>query len=55
MVACSQQQESQTAARCLEEAEDALANDSIQHGESLLRKAIQLAEASEDWHTHYIS
>ena len=56
MVACSQpQQESQTAARCLEEAEAALANDSIRQGESLLRKAIQLAEASGDWHTHYIS
>ena len=56
MVACSQpQQESQTAARCLEEAEDALANDSIQHGESLLRKAIQLSETSKDWHTYYIA
>ena len=56
MVACSQpQQESQTAARCLEEAEAALANDSIQHGESLLRKAIQLSETSKDWHTYYIA
>ena len=54
MVACSQQQQgsdSQTAARCLEEAEAALANDSIRQGETLLRKAIQLAETSEDWHT----
>ena len=56
MVACShQQQESQTASRCLEEAEAALANDSIRQGETLLRKAIQLSEASEDWHTHYIA
>ena len=58
MVACSrQQQESdqQTAARCLEEAEAALANDSISQGETLLRKAIQLAEAQEDWHTNYIA
>ncbi|MBO7045510.1 MAG: tetratricopeptide repeat protein [Prevotella sp.] len=56
MVACSQQQqESQTAARCLEEAEAALANDSIRQGETLLRKAIQLSEASEDWHTYYIA
>ena len=56
MVACSQpQQESQTAARCLEEAEAALANDSIRQGETLLRKTIQLAEASEDWHTNYIA
>ena len=57
MAACSQQQESdsQTAARCLEEAEDALANDSILQGETLLRKAIQLSEASEDWHTNYIA
>ena len=58
MVACSHQQQasdSQTAARCLEEAEAALANDSIRQGETLLRKAIQLAEASEDWHTYYIA
>ena len=56
MIACSQQQqESQTAARCLEEAETALANDSIRQGETLLRKTIQLAEASEDWHTYYIA
>lgn len=58
MVACNQQQadsDSQTAARCLEEAETALANDSIHQGETLLRKTIQLAEASEDWHTYYIA
>ena len=58
MVACSHQQQgvnSQTAARCLEEAEGALANDSIRQGETLLRKAIQLSEASEDWHTYYIA
>lgn len=58
MVACSQQQQksdSRTAARCLEEAETALANDSIRQGETLLRKAIQLSEASEDWHTNYIA
>ena len=58
MVACSQQQQgadSQTAARCLEEAEAALANDSIRQGETLVRKTIQLAEASEDWHTYYIA
>ena len=57
MVACNQQQQSdsQTAARCLEEAETALANDSIRQGETLLRKAIQLSESSEDWHTYYIA
>ena len=57
MVACNQQQasDSQTAAHCLEEAEAALANDSIRQGETLLRKAIQLAEVSEDWHTYYIA
>ena len=58
MAACSQQQpktEPQTAARCLEDAEAALANDSIRQGETLLRKTIQLAEASEDWHTYYIA
>ena len=57
-VACSQQQpgaDSLSAARCLEEAEAALANDSIRQGETLLRKTIQLAEASEDWHTNYIA
>jgi len=58
MVACSQRQQmsdSLTAARCLKKAEAALANDSIRQGETLLRKAIQLSEASEDWHTHYIA
>ena len=58
MVACSQHQQqsdSQTAVRCLEEAEAALANDSIRQGETLLRKAIQMAEASEDWHNYYIA
>ena len=56
MVACNQQQSgSQTAAGCLEEAETALANDSIRQGETLLRKTIQLSEASEDWHTNYIA
>ena len=45
----------QTAAACLEEAEAALANDSIRLGETLLRKAIHLAEESEDWHTNYIA
>jgi tetratricopeptide (TPR) repeat protein len=32
-----------------------LANDSILQGETLLRKAIQLSEESEDWHTNYIA
>ena len=36
----------QTAARCLEQAETALANDSIRLGETMLRKTISLAEAS---------
>ena len=55
-MACSQQgPKAQTAASCLEEAEAALANDSIRLGETLLRKTIQLAEASEDWHTDYIA
>ena len=58
LTACSQPQQgsdSQTAARCLEEAETALDNDSIRQGETLLRKTIRLAEASEDWHTYYIA
>ena len=58
LVACGQSQQesdSLTAAHCLEKAEDALANDSIRLGETLLRKAIQQAEASEDWHTYYIA
>ena len=58
MGACNQWQsdsDSQTAVRCLEEAETALANDSIRQGETLLRKTIQLSEASEDWHTNYIA
>ena len=32
-----------------------MANDSILQGETLLRKAIQLSEESEDWHTNYIA
>ena len=58
LVSCSQPQQkdhSQTTARCLEEAEAALANDSIRLGETLLRKTIRLAEKSKDWHTYYIA
>ena len=58
LMACNHPQQvenSQTAARCLEEAEAALTNDSIRQGETLLRKAIHLAEVSEDWHTYYIA
>ena len=58
LMACSgveQRPDSQTAARCLEEAEAALASDSIRTGETLMRKAIRLAEESEDWHTNYIA
>ncbi|MBO4721199.1 MAG: hypothetical protein J5658_15200 [Prevotella sp.] len=57
-MACSQPKQgadAQTAASCLEEAETALANDSIRLGETLLRKTIQLSEGSEDWHTNYIA
>ena len=58
MMACSQESEDrsqETGVRILEEAEAALANDSIRQGETLLRKAIQLSEASKDWHTYYIA
>ena len=56
LTACGRQQtDTPTAAGCLEEAEAALADDSIRQGETLLRKAIQLSEASEDWHTNYIA
>ena len=56
LMACNQQESNpQTAASCLEEVEAALANDSIRLGETLLRKTIQLAEASKDWHTDYIA
>ena len=58
LMACSQSQQedhSQTTASCLEEAEAALANDSVRLGETLLRKTIRLAEKSEDWHTYYIA
>lgn len=48
-------QQPQTAKACLEDAKAALANDSIRLGETLLRKTIRLAEASEDWHTNYIA
>ena len=53
---CKQQdQHPLTAKACLEEAESALANDSIRLGETMLRKTILLAEESEDWHTDYIA
>ena len=58
MVACGQASDDRsldTGVGILEEAEAALANDSIRQGETMLRKAIQLAEASEDWHTYYIA
>ena len=57
LMACSRQEgaTAQTAAECLGEAETALANDSIRQGETLLRKTIGLAEASQDWHTYYIA
>ena len=56
LMACNQQESNpQTAAGCLKQAETALANDSIRQGETLLRKTIRLAEASEDWHTDYIA
>ena len=57
LMACSRQEGAteQTAAECLEEAIAALANDSIRQGETLLRKAISLAEVSQDWHTYYIA
>ena len=58
LIACSQhsqESDTQTAVRLLEEAETAFTNDSIRLGETLLRKAIRLAEESENWHTYYIS
>lgn len=58
MVACNKQprqSDALTAARCLEQAEAALANDSTLRGETLLRRAIQSSEESEDWHTNYIA
>ena len=58
LIACSQhsqESDTQTAVRLLEEAETAFTNDSILLGETLLRKAIRLAEESENWHTYYIS
>ena len=58
MMACSQQSEDrsqETGVRILEKAEAALGNDSIRQGETLLRKTIQLSEASKDWHTYYIA
>ena len=58
LLACSQSQQepdSQRASHCLEEAEVALANDSIRLGETLLRKTIHMAKESEDWHTYYIA
>ena len=58
MVACNKiprQSDALTAARCLEQAEAALANDSTLRGETWLRWAIQSSEEEEDWHTNYIA
>ena len=54
---CKQQEEQypQKAKAYLEEAEAALANDSVRLGESLLRKTIRFAEETKDWHTNYIA
>ncbi|MBP5340410.1 MAG: hypothetical protein J6Z14_14100 [Prevotella sp.] len=55
LAACGQRPTVLTAKACLEQAEAALADDSIRLGETLLRKAIRLAEESQDWHTNYIA
>jgi len=58
LIACNSKQQDrqlQAAKACLEEAETALANDSIRQGETLLRQTIRFAEDSEDWHTYYIA
>lgn len=58
LVSCkggSEANDNQDAKLCLEQAKTALAADSIRQGETLLRQAIRLAEASHDWHTAYIS
>lgn len=58
LLACNsdrQGQQPKTAKACLEEAEHALQADSIRLGETLLRQTILLADASNDWHTYYIS
>ena len=58
MVACNKiprQSDALTAARCLEQAEAALANESTLRGETWLRWAIQSSEEEEDWHTNYIA
>ncbi|MBQ9665925.1 MAG: tetratricopeptide repeat protein [Bacteroidaceae bacterium] len=44
-----------TAQACLEAGEAELARDSVRQGETLLRRAIRLAEKSADWHTCYIA
>ena len=57
-VACGQEsgdRSQEAGARILEEAEAALAGDSIRQGETLLRRAIKISEESEDWHTNYIA
>ena len=58
LAACGQPRQessSQMAAHCLEEAEAALANDSIRQGEALLRETIRMSEEAGDWHTYYIA
>ena len=50
-----QEQPAPTAKACLEEAEAALASDSVRRGETLLREAVRLSGESGDWHTNYIA
>jgi len=45
----------QEAKACLEAGEALLAADSVQQGETLLRRAVRLAEDTGDWHTCYIA
>ena len=53
---CHQQEGQDLSAKeCLKTAEDAFDHDSIRLGETLVRKTLRLAEATEDWHTHYIA
>lgn len=57
--ACGSKQEHDTsdlcAKECLDMGEAALKQDSVLQGETLLRKAINMAEQESDWHTCYIA
>lgn len=55
VASCQYNPKDATAASLLAESEAALAQDSVQQGETLLRKCIDAAQRESDWHTQYLA